>query len=201
MTDPIRTIDDLETLRLVFDPFRMQVLGMLAHEPLTVKQMAERLETTPHRLYYHIRMMEKAGLIDVVETHLVNGIVEKIYRASAMEYVVKRGLLNFDTDEGMQGFDVLLEETLDKTREDIKRSGRAGLIDAEQTAPHPDALLLRRGLVNLTPEQAERVYTAFLRLLRETLNETRQDAGARPYAVQFAFYPTRLWGEEAGNDG
>jgi predicted transcriptional regulator len=191
--DPVRTINDLETLRLIFDPFRLQLLGMMAHEPTTVKQMADELNTTPHRLYYHIRMLEKADVIKVADTRLVNGIVEKFYQTTAIEFIIERGMLNFDTDEGMQGFDVILSEVLDKTREDIKRSGRAGIIDPDEKAPHPDALLLRRGIVYLRPEQAAKVYEEFQRILMEMMSAEPSAEGVKPYIMQFAFYPTKLW--------
>jgi AcrR family transcriptional regulator len=47
----------------------------------TVKELAEALGVPPTRLYYHVKILEHAGLIEVVERRMVSGIEERTYRA------------------------------------------------------------------------------------------------------------------------
>ena len=67
---PVITISDLDTLKVVSDPFRVQILEVLVHEPQTVNQVAEKMGLAPSKLYYHFNMLEKHGLIQVVDTTL-----------------------------------------------------------------------------------------------------------------------------------
>lgn len=60
----------------------------------TVKQIAAKLNIPPTKLYYHFKQLEEHGLIRVVDTRLVSGIVEKLYQARAYSYRVDKGLLS-----------------------------------------------------------------------------------------------------------
>ena len=80
-------IENLETLKVVADPLRLRILDAFGDKPHTVKQIAKVLEIPPNKLYYHVNMLEEHGLIRVVNTRLVSGIVEKTYRATAYLFV------------------------------------------------------------------------------------------------------------------
>ncbi|MGB7093974.1 MAG: winged helix-turn-helix domain-containing protein, partial [Anaerolineales bacterium] len=60
---PVMMVKDLETLKILADPLRNQILEILAPEKLTINQMAEKLGLAPSKLYYHINLLEKYGLI------------------------------------------------------------------------------------------------------------------------------------------
>ena len=100
-------IEDLETLKVLSDPLRMQIIELMGHTPRTVKQIAKQLDMTPNKLYYHIKLLEDHGLIRVVETRLVSGIVEKHYQTTAKEITVADGLLSISKPEGEGEIDAL----------------------------------------------------------------------------------------------
>jgi len=64
-------INDLETLKVVADPVRNQILEVLEKKPQNVKEVADKLGLAPSKLYYHFNMLEKVGLIKVVESRQV----------------------------------------------------------------------------------------------------------------------------------
>lgn len=76
-------IDDLETLKVVADPRRKQLIDLLRQDAATVKELAATLHVSPKSLYYHVNLLQKHGLIRVVDTRLVSGITEKRYRTTA----------------------------------------------------------------------------------------------------------------------
>ncbi|MBX6342634.1 MAG: helix-turn-helix transcriptional regulator [Thermomicrobiaceae bacterium] len=76
-------IRDLETLRAVSDPLRLRLFELLRGGPRTVKQLAAALDLPPTRLYYHVGQLEAHGLVRVVDTRVVSGIIEKRYQATA----------------------------------------------------------------------------------------------------------------------
>lgn len=187
-------IRDLETLRVVADPLRAQILEVLNLEPLTVKQVAEKLGLATSKLYYHINLMEKHGLIKVVDTRIVSGIIEKHYRAAAADLDIDPSLLSFSTDEGKENINTLMTATIDATREDILRSLQARIFDLEQgAAEYPRRVVITRQLSRL-PEKRADEFHGRLRALMQEFEQAEKDAPAdealHPYALTIAFYPS-----------
>ncbi|MEN4011521.1 MAG: winged helix-turn-helix domain-containing protein [Chloroflexota bacterium] len=58
----------LETLRVVSDPISVQILEILIGHILPVRGAADKLGLSASILYYHFNLLEKHGLIQVVET-------------------------------------------------------------------------------------------------------------------------------------
>jgi len=84
-------IDDVETIRVLADPLRLRIQFEL-DEPKTVKELARALEIPQTRLYYHVKMLERAGLISVVARRTVSGIEERTYRTTAKSTTVSPAL-------------------------------------------------------------------------------------------------------------
>lgn len=87
--DPIpsvHVVTDLEQLKLLSDPLRLRILEPLCREARTTKQVAEILGESPTKLYHHIDLLEKAGLIRLEETRQKRGTLEKYYRAVATSF-------------------------------------------------------------------------------------------------------------------
>jgi DNA-binding transcriptional ArsR family regulator len=77
------TLETLEQLRAVADDLRLRILEQLALQAMTVTQLAGVLGEVPAKLHYHVRELEKVGLLKLVETREKGGILEKYYRAVA----------------------------------------------------------------------------------------------------------------------
>lgn len=136
--DPLYTITDLETLKVVSDPLRMQIMSRIGlanqlGDLRTVKQLAEEVDTPASKLYYHINMLEKHGLIKVAETQIVSGIIEKHYQISADNITIDRELFaaGVSQDEKAAAIMSLLDSTLDSTRADMLKFVRALVADDE----------------------------------------------------------------------
>jgi DNA-binding transcriptional ArsR family regulator len=68
-------------------PKRVEVLRQLS-EPRTCTQVGQVLGETPQAVYYHVKRLQAAGLVDLVEEHRVRGITEGVYRAAARSFWV-----------------------------------------------------------------------------------------------------------------
>jgi DNA-binding transcriptional ArsR family regulator len=81
-------------LKALGHPLRVRVLEMLGHErdwQLTNRELAQRLGVDPGHLHFHVRMLLKAGLIELADE---NGRGrEKPYRAVAKVFRVAPELL------------------------------------------------------------------------------------------------------------
>ncbi len=195
-------ISDFETLKVVADPLRAQIFELLVQETLTVAQVAEKLGQAASKLYYHIGLMEKAGLIKVVGTRQVRNMVEKDYRATADTVEVDPRLLNFSTTEGQESLQAMLAATLDSTRDDILRSVQARIVDLERGAtPHGRRMMLTRETSRLNPAQAEAFQERLAALVKEfaTADGEADDANRHGYALTIALYPSFYYREPDGD--
>lgn len=92
-THRIRALHDFEYLKLLADGHRLAVLQHLMVEPATLSQLSKQLGTYPARLRHHVKLLEEAGLIELVNLHVGQGYVEKYYQATARAFVVNLTVL------------------------------------------------------------------------------------------------------------
>lgn len=85
---------DAAQLRVVANPLRQRILGLLCGEPLSAARLGERLPDAPANLHYHLERLREAGLIELVETRRVRGAVEKLFRAVARNFAVSPSALD-----------------------------------------------------------------------------------------------------------
>ncbi len=74
-------------LRGALSPLRRTVLQAL-REPASATALAARLGESRQRVNYHVRELEKAGLVEVVEERARRGCTERVVRATARAVVV-----------------------------------------------------------------------------------------------------------------
>ena len=53
--------------RSLADPVRLQIFELLTDGDRTVKDLAAAIGIAPDRLYYHLNLLEQAGLVDITE--------------------------------------------------------------------------------------------------------------------------------------
>lgn len=186
-------IRDLETLRAVSDPLRMQIVELLLSEKQTVKQVAEKLGLAPSKLYYHFNALEKMGLIKVMETRMVANMLEKSFQAVASSIDVDPSLLNLSTDEGKENIQTVLTSTIDGTRDDIIRSLQARQFQLEQGAEEqPRRFILNRVISRVSEERIKEFQDRLTSLIQEFESEEKlpRRKGLQAYALTVAFYPS-----------
>jgi DNA-binding transcriptional ArsR family regulator len=191
--DPEFIINDLETLKVLADPLRIQIVELMTQAPRTVKQVAEKLNLPPTKLYYHIKQLEERALIRVVDTRIVSGIVEKQYQAAAFSYRVNRELFSLTAQAGKEGLNVMLTGLFDDVREDIQASVEADLLDVSaqegDDQPIHRSMYLSRHTLNLAPEAAEEFHTRLRALVRE-YTRASTNPNEPGYGLLVAMYPS-----------
>lgn len=145
-------VDELEALKVLSHPLRLEILDLMTDEPRTVKQIASALEISPNKLYYHVNLLEKHGFIKLVDVHVVSGILEKHYRVSAYEITVKDGLLKRAEPGGQEGITTLVESVLDRAKEDITAALRVRALSDQELQRGQMILLTKQ--VSMTKERA-----------------------------------------------
>ncbi len=189
----VMTIKDLDTLKVVSDPFRVQILEILVSEPQSVNQVAEKMGLPPSKLYYHVNMLEKHGLIQVVDTTVHGNIIEKHYWISAYDIRMEESLCSFGTPEGQENVTAMMVAPIDATRQDIIRSLEARAFAIERGAEkHPRDVLVFRELSNISDEQADEFLSRLKELTKKFEGASNQESGddVQTHALTIAFYPS-----------
>jgi DNA-binding transcriptional ArsR family regulator len=88
---PDLVIRSEEQIRAYVHPTRMVILDLLAKEKMTVTGIARQLDTHPANITHHIKQLEKASLIVLVEKRETGKNLEKYYRAVAFHFTVSSG--------------------------------------------------------------------------------------------------------------
>jgi DNA-binding transcriptional ArsR family regulator len=196
-------IKDRETLKVIADPLRAQIMEALTTEPLTVKQVADRLGLAPSKLYYHVNMLEKFGFIRVVETRQVANMLEKTFQAVASQLDIAPALLTTTSDEGKDTVYALITSTLDTTREDMLRSIQARYHQLDEgAAEKPRNVVINRDVRYIPDARAEEFAERIKSLLKE-FGESEVPPGtpgAMNYGLALAFYPNFYYEETKKND-
>ncbi|MFB7779192.1 ArsR/SmtB family transcription factor [Streptomyces bauhiniae] len=93
-----------EQLRAVSSLTRHRIMAVLRFEPATISQIAERVGLAKGSSSYHVRLLERAGLVRVVRTRKVRGVTERYYAMAARSVVLP--------DPGEGGPDVLMRHAV-----------------------------------------------------------------------------------------
>ena len=79
-------VQTVAALRALADPVRLRIVLLTEDEPRTVKELAAALELPQTGLYYHVKLLLKAGIIRVASRRMVSGIEERRYQAVATNW-------------------------------------------------------------------------------------------------------------------
>lgn len=85
-----KRLTSTDEIRIFSNPFRMKIISLFGtdHTPLTVKHMADRLGEVPSKVHYHVKELEKIGVLEIVEKKEKQGIVEKYYLPTAENFYI-----------------------------------------------------------------------------------------------------------------
>lgn len=188
------TVDDLDTLKVLADPLRLRIRELM-EDPTTVKQVATELGIPATKLYYHINLMEKHGLIQLVDTRVVSGIIEKHYQMSARVIRVAKHLLSpsAGNDEGLN----TMLSLFDVTKEEVLEAVRRGWAINEDGIPRHKSVSIGRHQFYLTEDQAADFHQRIHQLIKEfhALSDeadTSADAQDRKvYRFLMTLFPSR----------
>src|SRR5262245_14421746 len=87
MSAPIAVLERPDDVRLALSPMRRTLLERL-RTPSSATQLASELALGRQRVNYHLRALEGAGLIELLEERQRRGCVERVLVARARAFVV-----------------------------------------------------------------------------------------------------------------
>lgn len=175
-------ISETRAIRLLSSPLRQAILDwIVANGPATVAELAARFERAPDRLYYHVKLLQRAGLLVAEEDVATNG------RREARFDVVGRPLtMSYGSGAAhRRAVTRVVDAILRGARKDFAREVRSG--SAVTDGPRREVWGGRVEGV-LSPAELEEV-NQLLGRLAEVMQRPRR-AGQRGRAFQFSWVLT-----------
>src|ERR1700737_1497714 len=83
----VTVIDDPGAAEASLDPIRARLLAELA-EPAAASTLAARVGLSRQKANYHLRALERHGLVELVEERRKGNMTERVLRATAAAYVI-----------------------------------------------------------------------------------------------------------------
>jgi DNA-binding transcriptional ArsR family regulator len=88
----VAVIEDPAVAGVSLDPVRARLLAALA-EPGSAATLAARVGLPRQKVNYHLRALEKHGLVELVEERRKGNMTERVLRATASSYVISPAAL------------------------------------------------------------------------------------------------------------
>jgi DNA-binding transcriptional ArsR family regulator len=191
------TVSTEQQFKAVSDMVRSRILGVIQHQPLTAKQIAQRLYATPGAIGHHLHVLEEAGLVKVVARRITRGIVASYYTRSAR-------IFDYDLPPEVRGFHSVDLDLMTRVQTELMDS----IISYESKDPTRTDAFPR---VRLSLEKAMEYGQRFTALIDELIEEKPDPNGevygfffvafkAPPY-MQVDVVPEEFPPEERGEDG
>ena len=84
---PLDIVRSPESAAALLDPTRQRLLEHL-REPDSATGLARRLRLPRQRLNYHLKVLEAAGLVELVEERRKGNCIERVVRATARAFII-----------------------------------------------------------------------------------------------------------------
>jgi DNA-binding transcriptional ArsR family regulator len=88
----VRLVEEPERLRVALTPLRRRLLELL-RTPASATELGAVLGLARQKVNYHVRALETAGLVRLVEERQRRGCTERILQATADSYLVDPGVM------------------------------------------------------------------------------------------------------------
>lgn len=95
----VLVLRELEGIKAISHPYRIDILESFDSEPLSAKQLSEILNESHAKINYHVKTLYRAGILDLVEQKIKSGIIEKYYLPTAKRIVIGKNILSFELKE------------------------------------------------------------------------------------------------------
>lgn len=89
----VAVIDDPAAAEVSLDPMRSRLLAELA-EPASATMLAAKVGLARQKVNYHLKTLERHGLVELVEERRKGNVNERVMRATAASYVISPAALS-----------------------------------------------------------------------------------------------------------
>lgn len=163
--------------RSLADPVRLQIFELLTEGDRTVRDLADTIGLAPDRLYYHLNLLEEAGLVDIAALR-----PERVYSLRTEQH-------RSSAEDVSELIGAVLDATTSELREVLQTA--SALREKAERAQKLKAAV-GRSSVELTDEEFGRLVEETTALLDRAVerSKTKPAAAKRQFRVLIAVYET-----------
>jgi predicted ArsR family transcriptional regulator len=179
--DKVFKIKELDQIKLLSDPLKLQLLQAFAEGAKTTKQVAAELGESVTKLYRHVDALLEAGLLVITSEKQKRGTVERTFRAVAYRFEADPTLFAGEDDGQAEAAtrDILRVcegEIIAAIAEDARRDEPEALFIRLRCKASPERIAALRQKLNEWVESAQG-------------DEDVKDESAEEIGALIAFYP------------
>jgi DNA-binding transcriptional ArsR family regulator len=123
--------ESIEQIQTTAEPTRWKILNLLIARSMTGSQLARVLGIPRPLAHYHMKILEKAGLVKLQGEQIHGGVVEKYYRAIAWQFRTDHLVDSYRAGEGDNGKGVQTADAVRHIMEAMLTVARADLVRLE----------------------------------------------------------------------
>lgn len=180
-----KVLTTLDQIRVYSDPYRIEILFSFKKfdRPATCKEIADSMGEVPAKVHYHIKKMEKAGVLNLVYTKNINGIIAKYYEPAAENFEIKGNIKGEDAINGMlaQTYLNTINEIFDKAKCDFLK-----IVQKTAENHNKGKGALQYSDVVLTDDEAEELHNYIDKIIKE-----REHGKNKNYRVFFSMIKSK----------
>ena len=102
----VHILKSLEEINIVSDPIRLKIILTLGTTPKTAQDLSDAMGVSRSKIHYLLRILEENGIIEVVDTELINGITQKYFLPVAKAFIPDSEVFNKNIQEEVFSFQV-----------------------------------------------------------------------------------------------
>lgn len=193
-TPSLALLDRPDQVLAALAPLRRDVLALL-DRPRSATEVGDALGLSRQRVNHHLKALEAAGLVEVVEERQRRGFVERVFRATADRFVVDPAVVGAGLDDAVAGADRRAAEHLTAvaaaTVRDVTRMQAAATRRGERLL----TFTIEAEVAFDQPADLE-AFTQDLATAVEATAQAHHHAGGRRYRVVVGAHPAPRPSEE-----
>lgn len=136
----VLVLRDLDCIKAIAHPRRVDILKTFDKEPLSAKQLSEILDEPHAKINYHIKTLYNVGILELVEEKIKSGIVEKYYYPTANNIVISRKIIDYTLEQEIDADFVSISDFED-TIESFYDAAEAGDLNGDSILECDNVLL------------------------------------------------------------
>lgn len=166
-----KVLSTIEEIKIYSDPYRIQIMNMFNRQgrPSTVKEIADLMGEVPAKVHYHVKKLEKIGLLTMVSTREINGIIAKYYEPFSGEIHLRH---KDEEDENSPLKQVFRSETLKLLNEMFEQSRQRFMNHAEHD--RQEKRFISDMTLYATADEVEELYQQIVELCKPYLTKDEQ---------------------------
>lgn len=180
-----KVLTTLDQIRVYSDPYRIEILFTFQkfNRPATCKEIADSMGEVPAKVHYHIKKMEKAGVLNLVYTKNINGIIAKYYEPAAENFELKGSVKGEDAIKSILGETYLntISQIFDKAKSDFLK-----IVQKSAENHNKGKGVLQYSDLFLTDDEAEELHNYIDKIIKE-----REHGKNKNYRVFFSMIKSK----------